>query len=298
MHSVNPKKITSLEPSSNDTTSPLDLYALSPETIGIMSYNELIGLVRETNRPPGGSNAIMEIAHQCFLNPSKTVLEIGTSTGITAIELAQLTGCKVVGIDINENSLAEAQERANRKKVGHLCTFQKDDATALSFPDESFDVVFCGNVTSLVSNRDKALAEYARVLKPGGLLAAIPMYYIKEPSDQLVDDVRKAIRVNITPQYRQDWEVFFKISPFVTLSQSNFCFDELPAATVDAFCKTILERPHLQSLPVHSREALNKIYTQYMQLFRINLAHMGFSTLILRKESADIDAELFTSTKI
>lgn len=298
MHSVSSQKITSPEAPANDATSPLDLRALSPEVIGSMSYNELIGLVRETNRPPGGSRAIMEVAHQCFLNPGKTILEIGTSTGITAIELAQLTGCKVVGIDINENSLAEAQDRANRKKVGHLCTFRKDDATALSFSDESFDVVFCGNVTSLVSNREKALAEYARVLKPGGLLAAIPMYYIKEPSAQLVDDVCEAIRVNITPQYRQDWEKFFKVSPFVTLSQSNFSFDELPIAVVDNFCKMILNRPHLQSLPEDSQAALNKVYTEFMQLFRVNLAHMGFSTLILRKESSDIDDELFTSTKI
>ncbi len=298
MHSVTSQKKTSPEAHANDATAPLDIKALSPEAISTMSYNELIGLVRETNRPPGGSKAIMEVAHQCFLNPGKTVLEIGTSTGITASELAQLTGCKVVGIDINENSLAEARERASRKKVAHLCTFQKDDATALSFPDESFDVVFCGNVTSLVSNRDKALAEYARVLKPGGLLAAIPMYYIKEPSDQLVNDVRKAIRVNITPQYRQDWENFFKVSPFATLSQSNFSFDELPVSTVDAFCKMILKRPHLQSLPADSQQALNKIYTEFMQLFRVNLAHMGFSTLILRKESPDIDAELFTSSKI
>lgn len=299
MHSLTPQERISSESSpANDATSPLDLRALSPEIIGAMSYNELIGLVRETNRAPGGSKAIVEVAHQCFLNPGKTVLEIGTSTGITAIELTQLTGCKVVGIDINENSLAEARARANHKKVGHLCTFQKDDATTLSFPDESFDVVFCGNVTSLVSNRSKALAEYARVLKPGGLLAAIPMYYIREPSPQLVSDVCKAIRVNITPQYRQDWENFFKISPFVTLSQSNFSFDDLPVATVNEFCRMILKRPHLQSLPADSQQALNKIYTEFMQLFRVNLAHMGFSTIILRKESPDIDAELFTSRKI
>lgn len=297
MHSVSTQK-KAAPAAANDATSALNLQALTPEAIAAMSYNELIGLVRETNRPPGGTTAIMEVAHQCFLNPGKSVLEIGTSTGITAIELAQLTGCKVTGIDINENSLAEARDRADRKKVGHLCTFQKDDATALSFADESFDVVFCGNVTSLVSNREKALAEYARVLKPGGLLAAIPMYYIKTPSDQLVDAVRKAIRVNITPQYRADWEKFFKVEPFVTLSQSNFSFDELAVPTVDEFCAMILQRPHLQTLSAESKVALNKIYTEYMQLFRVNLAHMGFSTLILRKEGADIDAELFTSTKI
>lgn len=276
----------------------MKLESLAPEAIEKMSYNELIGLVRETNRPPGGTTAIMEIARQCFLGPGKNVLEIGTSTGITAIELAQLTGCNITGIDINEQSLQEARERAERKKVGHLCTFKKDDATNLSFQDESFDVVFCGNVTSLVSNRDKALSEYARVLKPGGLLAAIPMYYIKTPSDQLIDDVRKAIQVNITPQYQKDWNDFFCVMPFVTLSRSDFAFDELEEKAVNDFCHSILDRPHLQSLPEGSKKSLDKTYTDYMQLFRVNLSHMGFSTMVLRKESADIDAELFTSTKV
>jgi ubiquinone/menaquinone biosynthesis C-methylase UbiE len=298
MHTIKVKNQTANSTNAPDATSLLKLDALTPQAIDGMSYNELIGLVKETNRPPGGSTAIMEVARQCFLNPGKTVLDIGTSTGITAIELAQLTGCKVVGIDINENSLAEATARAKQKGVSHLCTFHKDDATALSFKDDYFDVVFCGNVTSLVSNREKALAEYARVLKPGGLLAAIPMYYIKEPSEQLVDDVCKAIRVNITPQYLQDWEKFFKVCPFVTLCQSNFKFEEIAIPVVDEFCQKILERPHLKGLTTESSKALEKIYTQYMQLFRVNLAHMGFSTMIMRKESPDIDAELFTCRKL
>ena len=271
---------------------------LTPQKINNMSYNELIGLVRETNRTPGGTQAILEIARQCFLNPSKKILEIGTSTGTTAIEIAQLTSCHITGIDINEQSLTEAKNRAKLKKVDKLCTFIKDDATKLSFPDESFDVVFCGNVTSLVSNREKALKEYARVLKQGGLLAAIPMYYVKKPSDKLVNDVSQAIQVPITPQYKEDWKMFFEVSPFEKLSQSDFEFNEISTHDVDIFCKMILNRTHLKHLSNDSQDSLRQIYTKFMQLFRINLAHMGFSTIVLRKENKEIDAELFTSKKI
>ena len=139
------------------------------------------------------------------------------------------------------------------EKVGHLCTFQKDDATALSFPDESFDVVFCGNVTSLVSNRDKALAEYARVLKPGGLL---PLFQCTISKNQATNWSMMYARLSVLISLHSTVKTgkCFQNFSFCHFESINFCFDELPAATVDAFCKTILERPHLQSLPVlHSR---------------------------------------------
>ena len=41
---------------------------LTPEDIKKMSYNELIGLVRETNRPPGGTKTIAQAAKSCLLN--------------------------------------------------------------------------------------------------------------------------------------------------------------------------------------------------------------------------------------
>lgn len=266
---------------------------ITEEQVRSYSYNELIGLVRETNRPPGGSRTIAATAKACFLAPGRKVLEIGTATGITALELAQLTGCSITAIDINEESIAEAKARSEHGKVSHLINFKKDDATNLSFEDESFDVVFCGNVTSLVSNREKALKEYARVLKPGGILAAIPMYYTQDPNERLLNDVRKAIQVNIIPHDKSYWTDFFENDDFKILSSDDFAFRNLSEKEVAEFCEKILQRPHLQSMSAAAKMALNEVYVSYMQLFRVNLAHMGYSVLTLVKTEPSIDRELF-----
>jgi len=276
----------------------LDLGKLSKRDIDEMSYNELIGLVRETNRPPGGDTAIRAVAQLAFVTQDTRILEIGTSTGVTAIELARLTRANITGIDINEESLEEARRRAERYGVEKRTTFKQADATKLPDADGSYDMVFCGNVTSLVSNRDQALAEYTRVLRVGGFVAAIPMYYVKTPSEKLVADVRAAIKVNIQALYKDYWMEFFRVKPLELYVSADFAFDEIQPAAVDTFVNDILRRPHLEKLSNDAKAALDEKYRYQMHLFRENLAHMGYSVMLLRKEPEPVDCELFTSRQV
>ena len=114
------------------------------EEIEAMSYNELIGLVRETNRTPGGNSTILYVAQRLLIGPRHTILDIGTSTGATALEFSRLTHCSVVGVDINERSLSEARRRAD--VLGQFrVLFERLDATSLTFPTGAFDVVLFGH---------------------------------------------------------------------------------------------------------------------------------------------------------
>ena len=123
-----------------------ELRELTVKDVQNMSYNEIIGLTRETNRTPGGLDTIKEVARLLLVNRDTKLLDIGTSTGHTALEFARLTGCEVVGIDINTMSLEVARERAKCLKLDKV-TFVEQDATNMQFEDETFDIVFAGNVT-------------------------------------------------------------------------------------------------------------------------------------------------------
>ena len=87
---------------------------LTSNDIKNMSYNEIIGLVRETNRTPGGLTTIKEVSRKLNLNSNTKILDIGTSTGHTALEFGRLLNCDIVGIDINEESIKTAKERCDR----------------------------------------------------------------------------------------------------------------------------------------------------------------------------------------
>ncbi|MEN2989769.1 class I SAM-dependent methyltransferase [Tistrella sp. BH-R2-4] len=274
----------------------MTLPALTPEQIDGMCYNELIGLIQETNRPPGGRQTIVEVALHAFLGPHKRVLDIGTSTGVTALELARTTGCHVTGIDINPLSLQVARDRARSMGVDTV-TFQEADALDLPFPDGHFDLIFCGNVTSLVRDAGRAIGEYQRVLKPNGLLATVPMYYVDTPSDTLVDEVRAAIQVPITVKYRAEALEPFRATGMEVIHESDWRFARLPRETVDAYCARILQRPHLTSLNAAARAMLERKYRAYMELFRNNLSLMGYTVMMLRKSSFIEDEELFVGER-
>jgi ubiquinone/menaquinone biosynthesis C-methylase UbiE len=104
--------------------------------------------------------------------PQKTeaILEVGGGSGRFGIKIAQtLPASKVVIIDIVDSSISLINEVA--KKIGLENVFAlKGDVTRLSFPNNSFDLVFSDAVIQHVLDDEKAVWEMARVLKPGGIL--------------------------------------------------------------------------------------------------------------------------------
>jgi len=95
------------------------------------------------------------------------VLEVGTGPGFFAILLAE-AGYRVTAIDLTPSMLAEA--RINAGSLSDRIHFMEMNAEALSFPSESFEVIVSRNVTWNLPEPDLAYAEWARVLRPGGML--------------------------------------------------------------------------------------------------------------------------------
>ena len=112
-----------------------------------------------------------EIMRLLALTRDSHVLEIGSGSGRYALQVASTTGCRVLGVDINEPGVQNANQLAVAENVAERVKFEKCDATQpLRFSDASFDAVFSNDVLCHISGRDKLLRELRRVLKPGGRL--------------------------------------------------------------------------------------------------------------------------------
>lgn len=259
-----------------------------------MNYNQLIGIVNETNRPPGGKNTVFEIINRLHLSEQNKVLEIGTSTGFTAIEISRFVKCKIVSIDINEYSLAEARKRAKTEGLTNI-EFLKADVKSLPFKPETFDVIIIGNVFSLIEEKEKALKECIRVSKKGGFIIAIPMYYLKTPSTKIIREVSNAIGIKISPKYKKDWLEFFSIPKLEIYWTKDLAFNYIDDDKVKSFVQTILDRLHLKSLHKQAFVELKRRYQEFIFLFRDNLSLMGFTIIFLSKRKIWEDPELFTA---
>jgi len=98
------------------------------------------------------------------------VLDVGCGAGGAVRALAaRFPGlAAAVGIDVSETMIAEA--RARTAADSHAVEFLIADGHRLPFPDESFDAAFSLRVFEIIGDPRHALAEMARVLRPGGRL--------------------------------------------------------------------------------------------------------------------------------
>ncbi len=106
------------------------------------------------------------------LTTSERVLDIGTGTGIVALQAAERVGRggKVVGIDLSEGMLARAKANAERAGFTDQVEFSRMDAEALELEDQSFDAVLSLFALFHFPNPLSAIKEMFRVLRPGGRL--------------------------------------------------------------------------------------------------------------------------------
>lgn len=97
----------------------------------------------------------------------KRILDVGVGTGFLSIMLAEI-GYSVVGVDLSEEMIKNARKKMDAR--GLKVRLEVGDAEALPFEDASFDGVVNRAVLWTLPNPKKALAEWKRVLKPGGTL--------------------------------------------------------------------------------------------------------------------------------
>ena len=100
--------------------------------------------------------------------PGKTVLDVATGTGAVAAELLRHKGCAVVGLDQSPEMLAEA-----RRRLPPDVKLFEGTADSLPFPDRAFDALTFTYLLRYVPDPAATLSELARVVRPGGTVAAL-----------------------------------------------------------------------------------------------------------------------------
>ncbi len=106
------------------------------------------------------------------LKPGEVVLDLGSGGGIDVLLSARRVGPtgKAYGLDMTDEMLALARENQRRAGVDNV-EFLKGELEDIPLPNASVDVIISNCVVNLSTDKDRALAEAYRVLKPGGRFA-------------------------------------------------------------------------------------------------------------------------------
>lgn len=128
---------------------------------------------------------LKKIIDELAIRPGSFILDAGTGTGVLLPFLVEAAGPegKVVALDIAEEMLA----RARAKNPGNV-EFVLADISCTPFREDTFDEIICNSCFPHVTDKPRALAEMARILKPGGrLVICHPM------SREAVNDLHRSL---------------------------------------------------------------------------------------------------------
>jgi ubiquinone/menaquinone biosynthesis C-methylase UbiE len=149
-------------------------------------------------------------------------LDIGCGTGFLSLELAA-RGHHVTGIDFAPQMLALAKEKAATAQA--TIRFEEVDAENLPFAPASFDLVITRHVLWTLPHPEAAIAEWIRVLRPGGRLAVIDGQSLVAPGEEQTASARRSAEYApigdqlpfLMGKPREDIEALFRAHGLVTV---------------------------------------------------------------------------------
>lgn len=104
------------------------------------------------------------------------VLDLATGTGDLAIAIARMyPAARVRGTDPSRNMLAIGVDKVRAAGLASRVSLSAGDAQEIALPDASVDAVTIAFGIRNVPDRDRALAEMARVTRPGGTVAILEL---------------------------------------------------------------------------------------------------------------------------
>jgi SAM-dependent methyltransferase len=105
------------------------------------------------------------------INQDEQILDIGCGAGVDTILAATMVGSKgsVVGVDIVPEMIARAESNLQMMDLDNV-NFQQASGENLPFSSDTIDVVISNGVINLIPDKEAAMSEIVRVLKPTGRL--------------------------------------------------------------------------------------------------------------------------------
>lgn len=110
-----------------------------------------------------------EIPRLLELNTHSFVFEVGCGSGRYALQVAETVGCRLIGVDINDQGIYRANQLARARNCDSQVRFDQCDVSKpLPYKERTFDTVFSNDALCHVPGRLAVLRELWRTMKPGG----------------------------------------------------------------------------------------------------------------------------------
>jgi len=135
------------------------------------SFFDSVGPEWDALRKVFNDDALRARAVSRLLDPNLVVADVGTGTGILAIELARL-GVRVIAVD-HSTRMIDAARGKTADEPGLQIEFRHGEASTLPLSDGEVDAALAHMVLHYLPSPSEAIAEMARIVKPGGSIVTV-----------------------------------------------------------------------------------------------------------------------------
>jgi len=134
---------------------------------GILMYEKIFG---RTYVSVGGEYTTSVLTEKLNLQPNMKMLDMGCGTGGSAFYIARRYGVDVHGLDLSTNMVDIANDYRSEMEpeVKHRVQFYIEDATAIEYPKEHYDVVYSRDAILHIKDKLNLFKKFLTTLKPGG----------------------------------------------------------------------------------------------------------------------------------
>ena len=139
------------------------------------------------------------------LRNGSRVLDLGCGLGDDTFEIAARIGAsgRVTGVDLSTSMIDEARRRAEKR--GLPVDFEVGDSQALRFDSGTFDGVRAERMLMHVPDAERAIAEMARVLAPGGRLSVLDFDWETQVCDSPYKETTRKIALSFCDGMKNGW---------------------------------------------------------------------------------------------
>ncbi|MDX1814226.1 MAG: class I SAM-dependent methyltransferase [Candidatus Bathyarchaeia archaeon] len=230
---------------------------------------------------PGGLHATKLLAEKCKISSDMIILDAGCGSGRSDIFLANKYGCRIVGVDIETETLLKAQAEAVSKGLGDQVVFRPANANDLPFQDQTFDgAIF--QAALIFTNKTEALQSVNQKIRFGGFLGVIELAWKKPPTENIVTKVRETLcAAAINTETHSDWIQLFR----------KYGFEVIHSELLDHkfnFRGIFENEGLLSSLRIAIKcindESVKKKMGQITSLFKETGEYLGYGIYVARKK--------------
>lgn len=233
------------------------------------------GLPREGPGDNVSTRRAYAMADELPLNPR--ILDIGCGPGQQTLELAAVSGSRVVAVDLQRPFLQDLRSRALERGLGKQIAMVNASMAAPPFADQSFDLIWCEGAMYNLGFAE-TLATWKRVLRPRGYVAVTEPCWLKPDAPE---DVRTMFAEYAAMAFADDWLSVIANAGYETVGRFT-----LPASSWwDDYYAPMIERLAVLRERYRDDDAALEVIAEHdreIDAYRKHSAYYGYVFFVLR----------------